>query len=269
MSDLLRCSVKQLELAFNCPRRWAYHYLEKQQQFDGPALRDGNAVHHDMKCLIEGTPPVHGPETYIGKMCRALLPYAENKSGKHQSEIIKHVKLPEYGLSVDLRADYLDQPVFKDWKTTGAPHAKATLPVPGGGKKFWCMQNLDNCWQARIYSHLLMSEHWRIPEVHARWCYVSKKFKPGQEPKTWVVERTFEYHENKAWFEKYVLPTADLIRQLRQAWDEKQLDNCRIVPHHPRSCEGVGTFCDVSGRCGFISSPVMSYKDLHLPIIQG
>ena len=266
---MLRVSVKQLEMAHSCPRKWAFHYLEGIPQLEGEALSVGNAVHHDMKCLTTGQPPKHGPETYVGKMCRALLPYAENRSGQHQSEIVKLVELPEYDLKVDLRADYLDKPVFKDWKTTGAPYKTATIRSPGGGKKFWAKQTLENDFQANIYAFLLMRSHWfGTLECDAQWVFVSKKFKRGQEPKVWTVEHHFAWNGARDWFQKNVLPVAELIRSMRQMWAEKQLDQARLVPHNAKSCEGVGLFCDASGHCGFIKSPVMDYNQLHLPVIQ-
>jgi hypothetical protein len=266
-SELLRVSVKQLEMAFNCPRKWAYHYLEKVPQLEGEALIVGNLVHHDMKCLITGKPPVHGPETFIGKMCRELYSnYVKNHSGRHQSEIIKQVKLPEYGLVVDLRADYLDRPRLKDWKTTGAPSPGATLPCLLGGKKPWALQSLENEFQPNVYSFLLMRDHWKGETIiPADWCFVSKKFKEGQAPRTWVISHAFEWEATKTWFERYAIPAADLIRDMRQAWAEKTLDNCRQVPHNLKSCEGAGLFCDAAGRCAFKGSPVMTYKDLQLP----
>lgn len=270
-TDLLRVSVKQLEMAFNCPRKWAYHYLEKVPQEEGEALAIGNAVHHDMKLLLTGGAPVYGPETRIGKMCRELLPYARNVSGRHQSEIIKQVELPEYGLKVDLRADYLDRPWLKDWKTTGAPTPKATLPVLTGGKKFWALQSLENEFQPNVYAFLLMRDHWRgqVDAVEAQWCFVSKKFKDGGTPKTWTVEHTFWWAETLAWFEKYVVPAAELIRDMRAAWAEKTLDSARQAPHNVRSCEGAGLFCDAARHCGFVSSPALTYQDLQLPAMPG
>jgi len=267
MAELLRVSVKQLEMAYHCPRKWAYHYLEGVPQLEGEALAIGNAVHHDMKCLITGAPPKYGPESFIGKMCRELFAnYVKNESGRHQSEIIKLVKLPEYKLQVDLRADYLDKPKLKDWKTTGAPSPKARLPVVGGGKKFWALQTLENEFQPNVYSYLLMRDHWKgITAIPAEWCFVSKKFKDGQTPRTWVVPGVFEWEATKAWFEKYVVPTAELIRDMRAAWAEKTLDSARLVPHNPRACEGSGLFCDAAGHCAFKSSPMMNYSDLQLP----
>jgi hypothetical protein len=266
MSELLRVSVKQLEMAYHCPRKWAYHYLEGIPQLEGEPLIIGNAVHHDMKQLIEGKPPVHGPESFIGKMCRELLQYAKNESGRHQSEIIKQVKLPEYGLKVDLRADYLDRPRLKDWKTTGAPSPRATLPMMGGGKKFWALQSLENEFQPNVYSFLLMRDHWKGEKaIPAEWCFVSKKFRDGQTPRTWTVPHVFDWEATKTWFEKYVVPTAELIREMRQAWAEKTLDSARVVPHNIRACEGAGLFCDAAGRCAFKSSPAMQYSDLNLP----
>ncbi len=268
MSDLLRVSVKQLEMAYNCPRKWAYHYLEGVPQLEGEALSIGNAAHDQMKRLILGEAVRFGPETFIGKMCRELFVYAKNESGRHVPEIIKLVELPEYGLKVDLRADYLDRPTFKDWKTTGAPTKGAKRPTPGGGKKFWALQSLENDFQANIYAFLLMREHWRgETQLKAEWCYVSKKFKDGQAPKTWVVEHTFHWAAALSWFETYVLPVAELIRDMRAAWAEKTLDRARIVPHNPKACEGSGLFCDAAGHCAFKTSPAMTYQQLHLPVV--
>lgn len=265
--ELLKTSVKQLEMAYSCPRKWAYHYLEGVPQLEGEALAIGNAVHEDMKRLIRGEPTKHGPETFIGKMCRALFSeYVKNESGRHISEIVRYVKLPEYKLEVQLRADYLDKPKLRDWKTTGAPSPKATLPVQGGGKKPWTLLTLENDFQANIYAFLLMRDYWRgLLAVEAEWCYVSKKFKDGQTPRVWHVPHTFEWEPTKTWFERYVLPTADLIRDMRQAWDEKRLDKARLVPHNVKACEGSGLFCDAAGHCAFKSSPIMTYSDLQLP----
>lgn len=269
MPEVLKTSVKQLEMAYNCPRKWAFHYLEGVPQVEGEALAIGNAVHADMKALITGKPTKHGPETFIGKMCRALFAeYVKNESGRHVSEIVRYVDLPEYKLNVQLRADYLDRPKFRDWKTTGAPSRHATLPAPGGGKKFWALQSLENDFQANIYAFLLMRSHWRGQDpVEAEWCYVSKKFKDGQTPRVWSVPHVFTYVAAKAWFEHYVLPTADLIRDMRTAWHEKLLDKARLVPHNPKACEGSGLFCDAAGHCAFKSSPVMTYSDLRLPAL--
>jgi len=251
-------------MAYNCPRKWAYHYLEGVPQVEGEALAVGNAVHAEMKRLIEGAPPQHGPESFVGKMCRELFQYVKNESGRHQSEIVKQVHLPEYKLKVDLRCDYLDRPCFHDWKTTGAE--RPTSKLPNGN--FWALQSLDSCWQARIYAYLLMRDHWRgLQEVTAKWCFVSKKFKDGQTPRTWQVVRTFDWAETLAWFETYVVPTAELIREMRQAWTEKQLARARDVPHNPPACESRGLFCDAAAHCRFTSSPVMTYNELHLPVI--
>jgi hypothetical protein len=180
------------------------------------------------------------------------------------SEIVKVVKLPQYGLKVDLRADYLDRPKLKDWKTTGAerPHSK----LPNG--KFWAPQSLEQMWQPNVYSFLLMEDHWRgLEAVEAEWCFVSKKFRNGQTPRTWVLAHTFTYQAAKQWFETYALPAADLIRTMREAWAEQHLDNARLVPHNPKSCEYTGLFCDAAGHCAMVGSPVTNYAGLHLPVI--
>lgn len=260
----MRTSVKQLEMAFNCPRKWAYHYLEGVPQLEGKALLVGNQVHDQMKALGRGTPCKYGPETEVGKMARALIGYAEPRSVRAVFEIEKMVPVPEHGVTVHLRCDFMDRPKFKDWKTTGAPSKTARLQ----NGKLWALSDLTNDFQFNVYAFLLMREHWRgEPEVEGEWCFVSKKFKKGQTPKTWTVPKKITYSEAKAWWDKYVVPTIALIREMKLAWAEKHLDSARLVPHNPDSCEWTGHFCDASGRCGMVSSPVMDYEHLHLPIL--
>lgn len=260
----MRVSVKQLEMAFSCPRKWAYHYLQGVPQLEGEALTIGNALHAQMKGLLTGGKLAHGPETFVGKMARALMQYAEPRSPRAVSEIVKLVPLPEYGVKVDLRCDFMDQPKFKDWKTTGAPSRTAKLK----NGKLWALADLTNDFQFNVYAFLLMREHWAgCTEVEGEWCFVSKKFKPGQTPKTWTVPKKITWAEAKAWWDRYVVPTIALIRDMREAWAAKQLDSARLVPHNPSSCEFSGHFCDAAGHCGMVSSPIMTYQELHLPVL--
>lgn len=267
MPELLRVSVKQLRMAHACPRQWFYHYMLGVPQVQGPALIEGNQLHAQMEAYLKNAPPPFAPESRIGKMARALMKYAEPRSQKAESEIVKLVKLPEYGIVVDLRCDFLDHyppgrdlAIFKDWKTTGAPCKTAKLQ---NGKP-WALQTLEHDWQARVYAFLLMHSHWKVPEVDAEWCFVSKKFEDGKTPKTWSVPHHFEYHETKAWFETYVVPTVALIQDMRAATGLQGND----IPHNPKSCEYSAHFCDVGGSCGVLlhPSPICQYGDLHLPV---
>lgn len=267
MAGLLRVSVKQIEMAFNCPRKWCFHYLEGVPQLEGEALAVGNAFHEQMKRIIRGEQPAHGPETFIGKMARELMVYAEPRSPLAVSEIIRQVPLPEYGVKVDLRCDFMDREVhvFKDWKTTGAERASSRLP---NGQP-WALDDLTNNFQANIYAFLLMHEHWKVPEVDAQWCYVSKKFDKGKTPRVWSVDHHFTYPVAKAWWKTYCMPAIQLIRDMRESWKNGELDSARIVPHNPASCEFSAKFCDAGGHCGFTSSPIGDYASLHLPVLKG
>jgi hypothetical protein len=259
-------------MAHSCPRQWAYHYLFDVKAIEGEALRDGNAVHEQVKCLGQGSPPPHGPETRYGKMARELITYASPRSSKAVFEIIKQIELPEYGIKVDLRCDFMDlcppskpHGLFKDWKTTGAE--RPTSKLPNG--KLWVMDDLTDDWQANIYAFLLMRQFWKVPVVEAEWVYCSKKFKDGQTPRTWPVNHLFHYDISKAWFDKMVPPTVALIREMKAAKASGQLDNARLVPHNAPSCEYEGKFCDAAGHCRMISSPVLTYQQLHLPMLKG
>lgn len=267
MKDLMRVSVKQLKMAHACPRQWAYHYLFDVPAIEGEALVEGNRVHEQMKCYIRGTPAPHPPESRTAKMARELMQYAEPRSEKAVSEIIKLIELPEYGIKVDLRCDFMDKyppgrdlAIFKDWKTTGAERPRSKLP----NGEFWALQSLEDDWQANVYAFLLMHKFWKVAELDAQWCFVSKKFKDGQTPRTWTVDHHFEYEKTKAWFQTYVPPTVELIRDMRSV----ALDNGHLVPHNPKSCEYKGLFCDAAGHCRMVSSPVTTYDKLHLPVLK-
>lgn len=270
--ELLRVSVKQLKMAHSCPRQWALHYLFDVPAVEGEALVVGNQVHGQMKCLLHREPPPFGPETRIGKMARELMTYASPRSPKAVSEIVKLIELPEYSIKVDLRCDFMDPcppdgplAIFKDWKTTGAERASSKLP----DGRIWALNDLTDDWQANIYAFLLMHKYWKVPSVRAQWCFVSKKFKEGQTPRTWHVDHTFHYPTSKAWFDRMVPPTVALIRDLRAAKAAGQLDKAHLVPHNAPSCEHRGLFCDASGHCRMVSSPVLSYNQLHLPMLKG
>lgn len=264
MTELLRVSVKQLEMAYNCPRKWAYHYLFKVPELKSQALEVGIQLHSQMEALLTGKPPAHGPETEIGKMARALMQYAEPRSVRAISEIVELVPLPQYGVKVDLRCDFMDRPLFQDWKTTGAPSKTAKLE----NGKLWALSDLTNDFQFNVYAFLLLSVRWRgEPSATGRWCFVSKEFKPGKDPKTWTVEKTSTFAEAKAWWERYCVPTIVLIRDMRAMHAAGLLDSGRLVPHNAPSCEHTAHFCDAGGHCGMLSSPVMKYENLHLPVL--
>lgn len=266
----MRVSVKQIQRAHACPRQWAYHFLERVPEIKGPALVQGNELHVQMKALLTGETPPFGPESPIGKMARELMVYAEPRSVNAVSEIVRLVPLPEWGVKVELRCDFMDitppgggRPIFKDWKTTGAE--RPTSKLQDG--RLWALNDLTNDFQANIYAFLLMHEHWKVPEVDAQWCFASKKFKAGKTPRTWSVEKHFTYAEARSWWERYCVPIIELIREMRASWAEKQLDSARLVPHNPDSCEHTGHFCDAAGLCRFVSSPIGDYSSLHLPVL--
>src|SRR5690606_39242654 len=156
----------------------------------------------------------------------------------------------------------LQEPAFwtgKDEDDLGEAEMKALVQR---GVKF-----LRDDIQARVYAHGLM-QFWREVKVTARWVYGSKKFKPTEQPKTWIVEHTFERAETRAWVEKNVWPTIQVMNTIRAAFEAGKLDSTLLVPHNVDSCEHVGKFCDALGHCSFQSSPI-TLDRLHLPVLPG
>lgn len=265
--DYMRVSVKQIEMCLHCPRKWAYHYLERVPQVQSEAGVIGEALHGDMARMIRGMPVRNSPESSVGKMCRELYQYATPRSSSAVAEIVRMVPLDEWQVKVHLRCDLMDRELstFKDWKTTGAERASSKLR----DGRLWALGDLTNDFQANIYAFLLMHAQWKTNAVVAEWCFVSKKFKEGQTPRTWRVQKAFMYADVRLWWDTYCVPTINLMRDLRTAWKEKQLDSALLVPHNPASCEFTGHFCDAAGRCGvrMRPSPIGDYSSLHLPIL--
>ncbi len=262
MSRLFRTSVTEVEEFLACPRRWALHRLHRVPKIKGPALADGIAVHRQTSAILSGRPLPYDRESPFGKMGQALAELAPSRTGvKVEARLM--IEVPERGFSIALRPDAMvPGEWFSDWKTTGAQRPTQKLP---GGEKFWTLQSLRNSIQGNTYAWGLM-RRFKIPTQPARWGYCSKRFDPGQTPRTWVVDHEFERAETQAWVETHVFPVIEAIRAHRQAFAAAPFAG-RDVPHRPEACDWTGRWCDAAGQCGLVSSPVGTYADLHLPIL--
>lgn len=263
VDDLLFVSVKQLEQVLGCPRQWAAHNLFDVPYCWGEHSNEGNQVHDQIKCMGRGMPLPHPPESPVGKMAKELFQtYAATRSEQAVFEMHHTVALPEYGIKVALRCDFADAavPKFVDWKVTGADGKNARLRTG----EFWTLQTIEHDVQMNVYAFLLMHRVWEVPEIAGQMAFVCRKFADGKTPKVWDVPHVFRYGPTKAWWDTYVPPAVELIRELQSA----KLDNLLQVPHNAKHCEFSGKFCDAAGRCQFRSSPVMKYADLHLPVLR-
>lgn len=255
---MTRLSNKQIGMAAACPRKWAAHYLFKFPESTSEALIYGNRVHAQAAAVLTGAPPPFPPESPEAKLFRAMLDHLPLPSADDWThvEIVEDVEVRP-GLVVQLRADYLSRPWLVDWKTTGAPSRKATLPSPVSptGKKYWALQSLADDYQARIYARLLLVKWAEEPAIPARWVFGSKKFSAGQEPRTWPLDEVFVRADTCAWWDRYVEPAVRVIEDLRAAFDAGCIDSPLDVPHDEQACERQGTFCDYAGHCRFIPAP--------------
>jgi hypothetical protein len=200
------------------------------------------------------------------------------------SESTQMLEVPELDTAIYIKPDvHRDRRVFVDWKTTSARTKKSE----------WCLQEPD-FWsadgealtavelksladrgihflkddiQARVYAHGLM-QFWHEPRITARWVYGSKKFGLDETPKVWIVEHTFHREDTRAWVEKHVWPTIQVMNTIRAAFEAGKLDSTLLVPHNVYSCEHVGKFCDALGYCGFKPSAIPMGK-LRLPVLPG
>lgn len=263
----MHTAVKQIEMAYRCPRRYAGHYKLGFPFVQSSEASEGDQVHKQVKCYGEGLPGAHPPESRVGKMAAALFQHVDEPT-PGLFEIQGNVYLPEDDLTCELRCDYFwhapdeNYGIARDWKTTGAKSPKAKLE----NGKFWTLQSIVDEFEANIYSHLIFNSDWGndLEFLAFHYVYVSKKFEEGNEPKTWPVSHVFRPGPTREWWAKYVRPTLDLMRDIQST----QLDNLRDVPHNRVSCEGSGKWCDVAGRCRMVPSPVMKYSELSLPVFQ-
>jgi hypothetical protein len=136
------------------------------------------------------------------------------------------------------------------------------VPAPRG-YDYWL--TITNDIQSRVYAHGLMQIlSWDI--IDAEWVYGCKKFKGGQQVKTWPCQARFERDETRRWVETYVYPLIQFAVALKVAYEEKKLDSPLLVPHNEIACEGTGRFCDAAQYCKRYKSPI-SLGSIHLPVI--
>lgn len=262
MSGLFLTSVTEIEEFLGCPRRWALHRLQRVPKIKGAALVEGSAVHAQTAAILSGRPLPYDRESRIGKMGQALAELAPSRQGV-KVEARLAIQVPERGFSIALRPDALVPGAwFSDWKTTGAERPTQKLP---GKDQHWTLQSLRNSIQGNTYAWGLM-RRFRLATHPARWGYCSKRFNPGQTPRTWVVDHVFERAETTAWVETNVFPVIEAIRAHRAAFAAAAFQ-CRDVPHRPEACDWTGRWCDAAGQCGLVTSPIGTYADLHLPVI--
>lgn len=294
-----RTSVSQIKLfhpgAGGCPRKWALHYLSKVPRLPSPALTDGIRLH---ECIQQHfqlapdewarrwptflTPEGDAARVKTAQLALAMVQHVPPGRFAPISEPTSMLEVPEIDTAIYIKPDLTrDRRWFVDWKSTAATTRKSD----------WCLQqpdfwgaDLDRAslqalaergvrWlrddiQARVYAHGLM-QVWREVRVTARWVYGSKKFSPdGDQPKTWIVEHTFERAETRAWVERHVWPTIDTMNTIRAAHEQGKLDSTLLIPHTGESCGFTGRFCDALGHCGFQQSPIPLSK-FRLPVLPG
>jgi hypothetical protein len=305
-----RTSVSQIKMfhpgAGGCPRKWALHYLSRVPRLPGQALTDGIRLHTCLDQLRKLAPeewakrwPLY-PEPGMTREQLAIVKTAQLAMAMSQhtpagnmpvvSEPTYMLDVPEIDTAIYIKPDLTrDRRVFVDWKSTSAVTRKSewcvqspTFYLTGNqdgtpvsestmvGLRKLGVRFLQDDIQARVYAHGLMQQ-WREVRITAKWVYGSKRFELGDEPRTWTVEHTFERGETRAWVERYVWPTVEVMNTLRAAFEQGKIDSTLLVPHNEASCEGVGKFCDALGHCTdklgrFQPSPIPLDR-LRLPVL--
>jgi hypothetical protein len=289
-----RVSASQIKMfhpgAGGCPRKWAMHYLARVPRMPGQALTDGirlheciaNRFHLSADAWVARWPTFWQPglsveQQQIVKTAQLALAMIDQTPAGNMppiSESTDMLEAPELDTAFWIKPDlHRDRSIFVDWKSTSAVSKKSewVLQDPawyvGATMIRADVKFLKDDIQARLYAHGLMTL-WHEVKIRARWVYGSKKFEPGDRPKVWIVEHTFERAETRDWVERHLWPTVRTMNTIRAAWDAGRLDSPLLVPHVGESCGFTGRFCDALGQCGFQTSPIPLGK-LALPVLPG
>jgi len=289
-----RVSASQLKMfhpgAGGCPRKWAMHYLAHVPRLPGQALTDGIRLHECIAQRFQLSPDAWAKrwptfwqpglsleQQQIVKTAQLAVAMIDQTPAGNMppiSESTDMLDVPELDTAFYIKPDlHRDRSIFVDWKSTSAVSKKSewVLQDPawyaGATMIRADVKFLKDDIQARLYAHGLMTM-WHEVKIRARWVYGSKKFEPGDRPKVWIVEHTFERAETRDWVEKNIWPTVRTMNTIRAAWDAKRLDSPLLVPHVGESCGFTGRFCDALGQCGFQPSPIPLGK-LALPVLPG
>lgn len=277
--DIHAAEVAGIQQDDGCPRRWALRILGKSLVTKSVQLSDGIRLHDCLKRYFDTTPAFWAhewPPEYTGNgtpaevarqktaaLARAMLTTAPQPAGVI-CEPNYHDHVHELDTSFYVKPDlhHPERISFADWKSTGCKGPKdrwvlqdpvtwtdPTKPMPATHKV------LSEDVQARVYSNALMNL-WGTENIEAQWIYGSKQFKPGDNPKTWIVRHTFEREDTVAWVRMKIWPIVRVMNQIREVWESEKLDSLLKVPHNPTACNYKGRNCDSLGVCLFLPSPV-------------
>lgn len=254
-------ALKQIEMFGDCPRQWWHHYIDDEPF--GPmneGAEIGSSVHKAIAYYWRaGELPENAPrESLIGRLAMLLIQQTRHELGLASSET--EVGVIVDGRAFQLRADGAkllteDRISLVDYKVTGAREWNAKLE----NGKFWTIQSLENCIQARFYAHLLFTLYPKRTSIEAQWIYVSRK-----SEKAWSVEHFFTRKETAAWWRKYIEPRVEFVEEWRKMKGGPL--TLRDIPINPKSCEFTGRFCDAAAKCSFVKGK-MHYGELEIPQI--
>lgn len=256
-----------------CPRRWALHYCSGIAKKTNANLDFGSLTHAVLEDFGTGQHanwPTHWTGAEADKeardrgkaACLAQAMYHHRPDGVYVAEPTyyydDHSDEAEGGLSYHVKPDaWADRKIFLDWKTT------SQLPTSQ-----WVLNadTLRSNVQFNLYALGLM-KRWRTQSITGRWIYGNTGFKPGQAPRTWIVDASITLRQAEAFYARVIRPTALLMQGLKLGILSGEIDSSLLIPHHPESCDHRGKFCDALAFCNFAPTP-LTLSDLHLPVIQ-
>lgn len=229
-------SVKEIDLARTCLRKWACKYLHRLPDPKHPNAQDGIDMHELLRAMCARGPSANTePESKIGRRARALYPLTP-PGVLCELEQTFEFRGHRASFRIDFTLPAFDG--FGDWKSCAGPKWALTE------------RTIVDDLQANLEAFGFMTV-FRRTDVPVRWLYVDKKTE-----RAWHVDSRFTLAQTDAWLTEHALPWMRLIEKMRALHATGQTPPVASVPHDPIACDGVGRMCPFLGHCKMQQAPV-------------
>lgn len=243
-------SIKEVDLARSCLRKWSARYLHRLPDPKSPAASLGIQMHELLRAMCTAGPAANvNPESTVGALARALYPLTPPGAVCELEGIFDL-----FGMTASFRIDFTVRgpdgrfAAFGDWKSgrRGSPWTLTPTTI---------LDDLQANWEANGFC-----KTFGLTEVPVRWLYVDKR-----THEAWPVDGRFTLAGTEAWLHEHARPTMLLIEAMRAV---QPVPPVQAVPHDESACEGTGHFCPYLGACSLRPS-LINVDDLRRHALGG
>jgi hypothetical protein len=238
-------SASQISTFKNCPRRWAYTYLDKIKLPPSSAAKFGSSVHHTLeKYLLTNTIDYEIREGQVAKPGLHYLPKGLNSDQVEKYFEFNHKKIGFRGYIDFFNQDSTNNVLVGDHKTCSSFRTALTS------------EQLKHNVQSNIYAQWAFQEL-GAESVKLKWIYYRTKGKPAAQ----CVEAEIKKHEQPSLFETHLGIASSIIDTLNQKPDS--LD----MPKNLNSCFKYGR-CPFWDACKANRKPLEMRNENKMPIVE-